>query len=169
MFNPRTARLSARSFVALFLLLAGPATLLASDHINVSTGTTLVGGPLAMRGYDPVAYHAEGAARPGSADHATLHDGAVYRFASAENQATFEQDPARYLPAYGGFCAYGVALGAKFDGDPEVFKIVDGQLFLNLNPGVQGKWEEDTRGNIKKANKTWKKIHDASIASLAKK
>ncbi len=167
MFDSRNARLSTRGIVALFILLASPVTLVAADHLNVSTGMTLTGGPLALRGFDAVAYQTEGAARPGSAEHAVLHDGAVYRFANAENLATFEKDPARYLPAYGGFCAYGVALGAKFDGDPEVFKIVNGRLFLNLNPGIQSKWEEDVKGNVKNADKTWKKIHDTSITTLA--
>ena len=138
----------------------------AADEVNVSSGLTLAGGPLALRGYDAVAYIQDGEAVRGKADHSTLHDGAVYRFASADHKAAFERDPKRYLPAYGGFCAFGVSVGAKFDGDPEVFKVVDGRLFLNLNSEIQQKWEGDVKGNIKKADRTWKKISDTPISEL---
>ena len=138
----------------------------AADEINVSSGLTLAGGPLALRGYDAVAYIQDGTAVRGKADHSTLHDGAVYRFASAGHKAAFERDPARYLPAYGGFCAFGVSVGAKFDGDPEVFRVVDGRLYLNLNSEIQQKWEGDIKGNIKKADRNWKKISDTPISQL---
>ncbi len=138
----------------------------AADGVNVSSGLTLAGGPLALRGHDAVAYIADGQATRGTADHATLHEGAVYRFASAKNKATFEADPARYLPAFGGFCAYGAAVGAKFDGDPEVFAVVNGRLYLNLNSDIQQKWEEDVQGNIAKANKNWRSLQNTAIADL---
>ena len=138
----------------------------AADEVNVSSGLTLAGGPLALRGYDAVAYIKDGDAVRGKADHSTLHGGAVYRFASADHKAAFERDPKRYLPAYGGFCAFGVSVGAKFDGDPEVFRVVDGRLFLNLNSEIQQKWEGDVKGNIKKADRTWKKIGDTPISEL---
>lgn len=139
-----------------------------SVHINTSSGMTLAGAPLALHGYDPVAYHTEGAAMPGSAAHTATHDGAAYRFVSAANRALFEQAPDRYLPRYGGFCAYGVAVGAKFDGDPRVFAIVDGALYLNLNPEIKATWEEDVAGNIRKAESSWRQIRDATPEELAK-
>lgn len=152
------------SLVAATLLIAFAAN--AADHVNVSSGLTLAGGPLAIRGYDSVAYIHENKAVPGSAEHSVLHDGAVYRFASSRNKAAFEKNPQRYLPAYGGFCAYGVAVGAKFDGDPEVFRVVDGRLYLNLNPGIQAKWGEDVTGNIDKADANWRTIRETPIAEL---
>ena len=94
------------------------------------------------------------------------HDGAVYQFASEENKRRFETDPARYAPQYGGFCAYGAALGKKFDGDPLAFKVVDGKLFLNLDKEIQAKWAEDIPGNIAKANQQWKRIRDVSPSEL---
>lgn len=139
---------------------------MAADEVNVSKGGTLAGGPLALRGFDPVAYFTVGAPRLGSADLATLHGGAVYRFSSAENLKAFEADPKSYLPAYGGYCAFGVSAGAKFDGDPEIFSIVDGRLFLNLNPKIQKKWQKDVAGHIAKADGNWKKIGSVAIADL---
>lgn len=49
----------------------------------------------------------------------------------------FEVNPQKYLPAYGGYCAYGLGVGKKFVADPEVWKIVDGKLYLNLDKGIQ--------------------------------
>ncbi|MCH9648917.1 MAG: hypothetical protein K0U98_11815 [Deltaproteobacteria bacterium] len=159
------ARYSSLLAAAVVLLVSALAAS-AADEVNVSKGGTLAGGPLALRGFDAVAYFTVGAPRLGSADLSTLHEGAVYRFSSSENQKAFEADPERYLPAYGGFCAYGISAGAKFDGDPEVFSIVDGRLFLNLSPKVQKKWQKDVGGHVTKADTNWKRIESVAIAKL---
>jgi len=148
------------------ILVATPSPAAAADHVNASTGGTLAGGPLALRGYDPVSYFGSTGPELGNADHAVVHDGAVYRFASAENKARFEKSPTKFAPAFGGFCAFGVAVGSKFDGDPQVYSVVDGRLFLNLNPKIQKKWSEDVAGNISKANANWKEIRDTPMAEL---
>ncbi len=62
-----------------------------------------------------------------------FHKEATYRFASQAHLDAFKADPAKYEPAYGGYCAYGVSVGAKFDGDPRLWKIVDDKLYLNLD------------------------------------
>lgn len=140
----------------------------AGTPVNVSQGMTLAGVPLAIHGYDPVAFFTEGRALIGHAAHTVVHAGAAYRFASESNKKAFEKEPDRYAPQYGGFCAYGVALGAKFDGDPRVFTVADGKLYFNLNPDIQKKWEEDRTGNIIKAEKTWPTIRDKDPAKLRK-
>jgi YHS domain-containing protein len=76
-------------------------------HINVD----LEG--LALHGYDVVAYFTDRQATLGKAELTATHDGGTYRFASAEHRAAFLADPEKYLPRYGGFCAYGVANGYK--------------------------------------------------------
>lgn len=158
-----------RGFVIASALLIGASgtALSASEHaVNTSGGMTLAGEPLAIHGYDPVAYFADGEARVGRDDLIVAHDGAAYRFTNKRNKKAFEKDPARYLPAYGGFCAYGVAVGAKFDGDPRVFEIVDGTLYLNLNPDIQKTWREDVPGNITKAEENWTTLRDKDPRSL---
>ena len=70
------------------------------------------------------------------------------------------------LPAYGGFCAYGVALGKKFDGDPRYWRIIDGKLYLNLNGDIQAEWSKDIPANISKAQSNWTKIHATAAAKL---
>lgn len=127
----------------------------------------LDGDGLALRGYDPVAYFTEGAPTPGSTTYTASFEGATYRFVSAANQETFEADPARYVPAYGGYCAFGTAMGRKFDGDPQVWKIVDGTLYLNLNQGVQNRWEGNIPGFVTNADHNWTLIEDVADAALA--
>ncbi len=139
----------------------------AAGRINVSSGLTLTGSaPLAIHGYDPVAFFTEGKAIVGQAAHSVAHDGAAFYFASEKNQKAFEANPSHYLPQYGGFCAFGVALGAKFDSDPRLFAVVEDKLYFNLNPDIQAKWKADLDGNIKKAEGNWPKIQDKAPGEL---
>jgi YHS domain-containing protein len=126
----------------------------------------LEGDGLAIHGYDPVAYFTDGAAIEGKADITAEHNGATYRFTSVEHRSRFVQDPEKYLPQYGGYCAYGTALGKKFDGDPNAWRVVDGKLYLNLSPDVQHKWLEDVPGHIAGAEKNWPAIKDKSPESV---
>ena len=149
---------------AFALALAAPA--LAVDEVNVSTGATIAGPGLAVHGHDVVAYFTDGTPTVGSDELAHVHDGATYRFASQANLDAFKADPAKYAPAYGGFCAYGVAVGKKFDGDPRFWKVVDGRLYLNLNGDIQAKWVEDIPGNIAEAVVNWAEIRSVAVDQL---
>jgi len=110
---------------------------------------------VAIRGYDPVAYFVEGKPVEGSADYTADYEGATWHFASAANRDLFAADPAKYAPAYGGYCAYGMAQGGKVPIDPNSWKIVDEVLYLNVNPKIQGWWEADIPGFIAKADEQW--------------
>ena len=149
---------------AFALALAGPA--LAVDEVNVSKGATIPGPGLAVHGHDVVAYFTDGAPTLGSAELAHVFDGATYRFASQANLDAFKADPAKFAPAYGGFCAYGVAVGKKFDGDPRFWRVVDGRLYLNLNADIQATWLEDVPGNIVEAEANWAEIRSIAVDDL---
>ena len=82
-------------------------------------------------------------------------DGVHYRFASAANRDRFAQEPQRFLPQYGGFCAWAVSRGSTADTDPLAWRVVDGRLFLNYDRSVQKQWEGDVKGNIAKADVNW--------------
>lgn len=127
--------------------------------INIDQGVIL-------HGYDPVAYFTAGKPTQGSAQYAVSQGGATYHFASAANMKTFQSDPAKYVPQYGGFCAMGAALGKKLDVDPTQFKVVDNKLYLNVNADVFKKWSQDVPGNITKANANWPSIKDQAPSSL---
>lgn len=145
--------------MALAGILGGTIPALAGPEVNTSTGIVLADGKpaagLAVRGHDVVAYFTESKPVRGNSKFAVIHKEATYRFASQANLDAFKANPAKFEPAYGGYCAYGVAVGAKFDGDPNNWKIVDGKLYLNLDDGIQETWLKDVPGNIKKAEANW--------------
>ncbi|MEX3011987.1 YHS domain-containing (seleno)protein [Hoeflea sp. TYP-13] len=121
---------------------------------------------LALRGYDPVAYFTKGAPTPGDFQITADYKGATYRFENEENKALFVANPEAYAPAYGGYCAFGTAMGFKFDGDPELWRIVDNKLYLNLAPGIQKRWEADRANLIVAADTNWDTIEDKTPEEL---
>lgn len=149
---------------ALVLPLTTPA--LAVNEVNTVPGLTTAGAPLGLHGYDPVAFFTNGKPTLGDAKYVAAHDGAAYYFASAANLDAFEANPAKYLPQYGGYCAYGVAVGKKFDGDPRFWKIVDGKLYVNLNADIAAQFNEDVAGAVKKADANWRTIETKAPAEL---
>lgn len=113
---------------------------------------------VALRGFDTVAWHAEGRPLPGSPAFRADWSGVAWHFASAAHLARFEADPAVHAPRYGGFCAYGVARGYKVDFDPEAWHIRDGRLYLNYDLGVQREWMRDIPGHIARADANWPRL-----------
>ena len=121
---------------------------------------------LALQGHDPVAYFTVGKPMPGQAHLTASHEGVTYRFANQGHRQTFLHSPQKYVPAFGGFCAMGVALGKKLDVDLNAWRIVDGRLYLNLNKDVQKKWLEDVPAHLEQANDAWPRIRDAKPKDL---
>lgn len=158
-----------RSFIAL-----AAAAVFAASFMSLSP--TTAAGPdvnatvtgLALRGYDPVAYFTDGKPVMGDFTITAEHNGVTYRFASEKHKALFVKSPTKYLPQYGGFCAFGTAQGYKVDGDPNVWKIVDDKLYLNLAPPVAERWLADVLGHIKSADGNWPGIKDKPPAELLK-
>lgn len=109
----------------------------------------------ALGGYDSVAYFTAGKPVKGSKQFSTRYEGAKWLFSSAENRAAFIADPTKYAPQYGGYCAWAVSQGYTASGDPTVWKIVDGKLYVNYNDDVGAKWSKDPQGFIKLANENW--------------
>lgn len=142
------------------ILLVTLALIAAAGPGRAEPGVTLhlLEGRIAVSGYDPVAYFTEGAPVPGLRAYEHESGGAVYRFASEENRRRFAADPQRYKPAYGGFCAYGVRTGRKFPTDPTAWRIVDGRLYLLLNPATKAIWDLELENNIEIADAIWPQI-----------
>ena len=147
-------------------LLGAVAPVHAADEVNLVPGLSIAGAPLALHGYDPVAYFTQGAPVRGSDSLVHVHGGAAYRFSSQAHLEAFAREPARYLPQYGGFCAYGVSVGKKFDGDPNLWKIEDGKLYLNLNEEIYETFLDDLDGNIRKADGQWPEIEHMAARDL---
>lgn len=121
---------------------------------------------IAIKGYDPVAYFTDGKPTLGTKEFTAYYQGATYQFASAAHRDAFTQNPAKYAPQFGGFCAMGAVFEKKLDGDPNLWKVVDGKLFLNVGEPAQKRWLEDIPGNVSKANSNWPKIKDKAPHEL---
>ena len=117
------------------------------------------GSTVAVHGYDPVGYFRQQQPVKGQPGISWRWMGATWQFSSAESRESFMNDPARYAPQFGGYCAWAVSRGYTADIDPEAWKIVDGKLYLNYSKSVQKKWEAETAGNIEKATKNWPGLH----------
>ncbi|GJM15946.1 MAG: hypothetical protein DHS20C13_12730 [Thermodesulfobacteriota bacterium] len=117
-------------------------------------------------GYDLVSYHTGGKPFRGDGNNLVVVNDVTYLFANEANKNAFEANPEKYLPAFGGYCAFGVSVNKKFVGDPEVWKIVDGTLYLNLDKNIQKEWKKDIPGNIVKANQNWPKIKNKAPSDL---
>ncbi len=110
---------------------------------------------VALEGYDPVSYFTDGKPVKGDPQIEATFNGALYHFASQEHRATFESDPTKYAPAYGGYCGYAASVGKVRPANPLLWSIVDGQLIVQHTKGAVELWEKDVSGNKAKADKYW--------------
>src|SRR5262249_12853790 len=140
------------SIVAVLALFTVVACAAGKTAINLSRGQ------LALGGYDAVAYIADGKALPGSASFEFRWMDATWRFVSADHRDQFSKDPQRYAPQFGGYCAYAVSQGHTANGDPKVWRVVDGRLYLNYSTNAQKLWEQDVPGNIPKGQQNWASV-----------
>lgn len=116
---------------------------LAAEHV-----------PLAIRGYDPVAYFTLGTATRGQPEFDFVWDEHRYLFAGAEHRALFRADPVRYAPQFANFCAMALSLGQVVEADPENWLISEGKLYVFGKPAPAGPtlFQKDLAGNITRAN-----------------
>lgn len=112
-------------------------------------------GKVAVGGYDSVAYFNLGRPVKGDPRYRFTWKGAEFRFANAANLAAFRADPARYAPQFGGYCAWAIAHDYTAPGDPQVWRIVNGKLYLNYDRSVAQQWQRDIPGFIAAANRNW--------------
>lgn len=132
------------------------------------------GTGFAASGYDVVAYFGleqspvgtpQPNGVPGNAGITAEYNDATFAFSSEANRDTFLADPAKYAPAYDGHCAYGVSRGGKVPGNPNLWRVIDGVLYLNITENVVGFWEEDIPGNISLAENNWVDIEPSGAST----
>jgi len=134
----------------IFIIAAGPSLAEAKNEIYKNWRG------IAIKGYDPVAFHREGKPVKGTKQYELKWKDAKWRFASEENRNLFEADPEKYAPRYGGYCAWAVSEGYTASVDPEnAWSIVDKKLYLNYNVDIKQKWEKDIPGHVKKVDANW--------------
>ena len=145
-----------------FLIIVGLITIML--EANAQTKLTFVNDDnVALRGYDVVNYFTDKEAKEGSSALAVKHDGVTYYFASEEHKNMFTANPDKFLPAYGGYCAFAMGMkNATVPSNPDTYKIVDGKLYVFFNDLYDGEkfntlvpWNED-EANIKSmADTNW--------------
>ncbi len=153
------ARQVARQCIAILAMLLFLATMgvtadaaQSTKHVNVDAKGYVINQ------YDPVTYFTEGKPVRGKLSITVEYKGAKYAFASVGNRDLFRADPERYLPQYGGYCAYGIVHGGKSKVDPEVWDIVDGKLYLMISGGTMSVWKKKKQAYIEIADKAWQTI-----------
>lgn len=112
------------------------------------------GAEAAVSGHDPVAYFS-GTATPGNPQISVVHEGAKYLFSSVENRDAFLANPAKFLPQFGGHCAWAASEGRKAGGNPKIFRVDDGKLFLNCSAEAEAKWLAGLPGTQERATAWW--------------
>lgn len=153
-----------RTFLLLITILLITTPLFSQDAIadkrqkqfNITDG-------VAIDGYDPVSYFADGKAVKGNKQFIAKASGILYYFSSEKNKSAFLKDYKKYEPQYGGWCAYAMgSSGEKVEIDPETFKIIDGKLYLFYNAYLNNtlkSWNKDEVALKKKADANWKLIN----------
>lgn len=140
--------------IALFLFL-GFATTLFSQQIDYNTKKGYI-----AEGFDVVSYFVDGKPKKGKKKYQTTYDNVKFKFSSEKNLALFKKNPKKYIPQYGGFCAYAVAVKkTKMYIDPEAYEIRDGKLYLFYNSWLTNKLDDWKKENTKelqaKGDKNW--------------
>ena len=124
---------------------------------------------IAIGGYDVVAYFTEGEARLGDRAFGATWQNVEWWFSSEEHRDLFVADPQAYAPAYGGWCAFGMAQGYAADTDPEkAWSIVNDRLYLNWDRKISRKWRRNSAEYLKQSEAEWLTVRDQLKTGSAK-
>ena len=140
-----------KNFIPLLALLISTIGYSQTDY-NLEKG-------FVANGFDVVSYFSN-APKKGSSKFTTTYDGATFRFATEANLKKFKEAPTKYVPQYGGWCAYAVGVNsAKVSIDPETFEVRNGKLYLFYNSffnNTHTSWiKEGADELIRKGDKNW--------------
>ncbi|MEM7297304.1 MAG: YHS domain-containing (seleno)protein [Bacteroidota bacterium] len=140
----------------IIVILLGTVSVMAQDK----KANNIDNSNIALQGYSPVSYLDLGIAQRGVKEYKSEHEKVIYYFTSENQKKKFDANPKKYLPQYGGYCAFGVYAGAKFRPDPNKFLVKEGKYFLylyNLELDAQQLWlaEDNHKGLVKTANQNW--------------
>jgi len=137
--------------LSIFLWIASTTATAQKSEIFIKDG-------YAIRGYDVVAYFSENKSVKGSEQFSFSWNGATWLFSTNKNKESFQSNPEKYAPQYGGYCAYGLSRGYKAPTQADAFTIVEGKLYLNYNLDIRSEWNKDQKGYIEKADKNWPEV-----------
>jgi hypothetical protein len=149
-----------KCLLSIFLAVFSCGSSVSAGHFSVQDEHHVIADPrtgLALFGYDPVAYHSDSAAFPGSKDHELMRDGLIWRFKSSANMAAFEADPAAYIPTFGGYDGASVSEGVLAKGDPETFVIAAGKVVFFRTPHNRDRFAAESEVR-QRARQSWPQV-----------
>ena len=114
--------------------------------------------PVAIQGYDTVAYFTNNEAMRGSSNYVYDWSGKTWLFATVEHRDAFAASPEKYAPQFGGFCSLSVAYGKNARGGGDAWTIHEGKLYLNYDQKVRADFLQNLQSNISKAEGWWPTI-----------
>ena len=118
--------------------------------------------PLALKGYDPVAYFTDAKPTEGVAQYELAFDGQRYRFASAKHRDLFKANPDKYAPQFGGLCAMNLSRGVRRESDPLNWVISNGNLYVFAGVRCAQNFAADAQASASKAAANWKTLKTAT-------
>lgn len=141
--------------------------LLSNTSYATDAGININDESIALHGYDPVSYFQETPVE-GKDSLKFQHQGVTYLFSTQKNLSQFSKAPGKYQPLFGGYCAYGVRMGKKFDIDPLAYAIEDGNLYVLLDRSTKKIWDQERKRNIAIAERIWPSIKSVPAGELEK-
>ena len=155
----RTKKILGYSIVGLLLILfiGSRVTRIAPISWGLHNDTyTEIFSDKAIKGYDPVSYLTDQKAVAGQESITHTYNNATWSFSTEANKALFTENPEKYAPQYGGYCALAVSQGITAFTSPEAFEVVDQKVYLFADEAAHKKWQEDKIENLKKSDAQWK-------------
>ena len=143
--------------IAVFLLML---TAAYSQRQQVKYFNNLNDSGVIIDGYDPVAFFTDDKPVKGDAQFQFSYEDAIYYFSTQEHLQLFKENPEKYKPQFGGWCAYAVSLGRVAPIDVKTFSIVNGRLVIQHNQRAVNGWNKDVQGNLALADKYWPKVSE---------
>jgi YHS domain-containing protein len=110
---------------------------------------------LMLAGHDVVSYFTEKTHRPGSAAIRSVYKGVTFRFSRPAHKALFDAAPEAYIPQFGGYCANGIVYGVPWGGEADIWKIIDGKLYIFAAREAHDAFMLDVPRNLALAHKSW--------------
>ncbi len=143
--------------IGVFFILAGFVLMAVNQLAYAQPGL-----PLALKGYDTVAYFEAEQAERGVETISHIWAGKRWQFANEHHRDLFVENPEKYAPAYDGLCAWAVSKGYLQPAIPTAWTVENGRLFLNYSQSVKGQWETRKRANIRAGDRRWPGLQEAA-------
>ena len=144
-----------KNLVIFFFLLVSFTSFAQKTDYNTKTG-------FVAEGYDVVAYF-NNKAEKGDKKFIAIFEGVKFKFSSKEHLEKFKNSPEKFIPQYGGYCAFAIGKnGEKVSIDPKTFEIRDEKLYLFYNSWGTNTleiWTNDGAEKLQKqADINWEKL-----------